>query len=267
MPDVRAFFGPHDLNLGWVPSFRYLLRRARVRLLLKELAPGKLLEVGCGSGALLIELSHMGFSCVGLETSDPARALAQRLIDSYAAPVVLHAAPQAEDWRSRFDLVMALDVLEHIADDVSALTQWSQWLRPDGKLLLSVPAHRSRWSAGDEWAGHYRRYDRDELLALLGRVGYRVEKLECYGFPFANLTEWLGAFYYRYALGRRQTQTHEQASASSGIERTPYLRTSRLLQSWAGMAVVQLACALQEAFIRTDLGSGYLVLASRPCVA
>src|SRR3546814_7757828 len=88
-------------------------------------------------------------------------------------------------------MVCAFDVLEHIEDDRLAIQEWIRWLAPNGKMILSVPAHRSRWGAGDVWAGHYRRYDRNDVEQLLVSCGMEVEHLECYGFPLANATELL----------------------------------------------------------------------------
>src|SRR3546814_13621988 len=68
------------------------------------------------------------------------------------------------DWQSTFNMVCAFDVLEHIEDDRLAIQEWIRWLAPNGKMILSVPAHRSRWGAGDVWAGHYRRYDRNDVV-------------------------------------------------------------------------------------------------------
>ncbi len=266
MAGIDSFWGPHDVE-AWVPSLRYLLRRARILALMHDLPRGRLLEVGCGSGALLIELLAMGFHCVGLETSQPARALARHLCERHGVADPAIVTEPAPEWAASFDVVAAFDVLEHIADDRAAIAQWVRWLRPGGRLLLSVPAHSRRWNAGDEWAGHYRRYERDQLRALLAREGLTIEKMECYGFPFANLTEALGAFYYRRALNRRASSSTAYASALSGVDRKPWIAAHGLLQSWPGKAAVRTAIALQKPFLGTELGSGYLVLATKSCAA
>src|SRR3546814_10271932 len=75
-------------------------------------------------------------------------------------------------------MVCAFDVLEHIEDDRLAIQEWIRWLAPNGKTILSVPAHRSRWGAGDVWAGHYRRYDRNDVEQLLVSCGMEVRSEE-----------------------------------------------------------------------------------------
>lgn len=265
MADYDRFWGPFDADAGWVPSLRYLLRRARILALVGELPRGRVLEVGCGSGALLLELSAMGFSCTGLETSAPARAIARRLAEGHRQAVPEIVSESVADWEGSFDLVAALDVLEHIAHDRAALAQWLRWLREGGRLLLSVPAHSRRWSAGDEWAGHYRRYDRAHLRTLIANMGLVIEHFECYGFPFANLTEAVGIPYYRLAMRRRKSLSTDLASSLSGIERKPWLKLHGLLRSSLGKATVQTALVLQNRFLSTDWGSGYLLLARKPC--
>jgi 2-polyprenyl-3-methyl-5-hydroxy-6-metoxy-1,4-benzoquinol methylase len=130
---------------GWTPPIRYLLRRARIlSLLSKRPAVGKLLEIGCGSGALLCDLARLGFSAQGLETSTQALSMAARLAELTASPHHVFPVPQS-GWESAFDVICAFDVLEHIGNDVQALGEWTSWLAPTGEMILSVPAHRSRW--------------------------------------------------------------------------------------------------------------------------
>ncbi|MBA2371140.1 MAG: class I SAM-dependent methyltransferase, partial [Chloroflexi bacterium] len=76
-----------------------------------------------------------------------------------------------------FDSILCLNVLEHIEDDEDALQRFRRQLRPDGRLLLLVPAHRFLFGGYDRAAGHLRRYDRATLRALLHRAGFEIEEL------------------------------------------------------------------------------------------
>src|SRR3546814_16202134 len=93
-----------------------------------------------------------------------------------------------------------------LTDTLFPYTTLFRSLAPNGKMILSVPAHRSRWGAGDVWAGHYRRYDRNDVEQLLVSCGMEVEHLECYGFPLANATELLGNIAYRRMIDRKSTR-------------------------------------------------------------
>jgi SAM-dependent methyltransferase len=76
-----------------------------------------------------------------------------------------------------FDLVCALDVLEHLADDRAALGAIHHVLKPGGALLLSVPALRVLWGRQDVLAGHHRRYRRHELRERVLAAGFAIERL------------------------------------------------------------------------------------------
>jgi SAM-dependent methyltransferase len=80
-----------------------------------------------------------------------------------------------------FDLVCAMDVVEHVEDDVGALSELTRVLAPHGTLLISVPLHQSHWTAFDEFVGHCRRYEPARLTSLLAQFGLRVESSAVYG--------------------------------------------------------------------------------------
>jgi SAM-dependent methyltransferase len=86
----------------------------------------------------------------------------------------------------RFDLVAALDIIEHVEDDVGALGEIDRVLAPEATLLLSVPLHPSRWTDFDAAVGHCRRYPPDELLDLLGRHRIAVERSAAFGMQPKN---------------------------------------------------------------------------------
>jgi SAM-dependent methyltransferase len=95
----------------------------------------------------------------------------------------LTALPYPE---GRFDLVAALDIIEHVEDDTGALAEIDRVLARDGTLLLSVPLHPSRWTRFDAAVGHYRRYRPEELLALLASRGFVVERSAVFGMQPRN---------------------------------------------------------------------------------
>lgn len=76
-----------------------------------------------------------------------------------------------------FDLVTALDVVEHLDDDVAALRELRRVLRPGGHLLMTVPAHRFMWGDQDEVNLHKRRYVAAEVRDRLTTSGFEVRRL------------------------------------------------------------------------------------------
>lgn len=89
-----------------------------------------------------------------------------------------------------FDLLIAMDVLEHIQDDASALQSWLKHIKTGGGIFITVPAFQSLWSHHDEILNHKRRYTRISL-ARLGEVsGLTTVKIN-YGFGAVFPAAWI----------------------------------------------------------------------------
>jgi SAM-dependent methyltransferase len=112
-----------------------------------------------------------------VDISEPALAK----LRGRAASVTLDSILELPFADSRFDLVCAFDIVEHVDDDEPALSELSRVCAPGGALLLSVPLHSSRWTAFDEFVGHRRRYEPAQLLAKLEQHGFAVESSAVYG--------------------------------------------------------------------------------------
>lgn len=82
---------------------------------------------------------------------------------------------------SSFDLVCALDIIEHVEDDDGALSEVARTAKPNGVILLSVPLYAALWTSFDDFVGHKRRYEPPELIAKLARHSLTVEQSAAYG--------------------------------------------------------------------------------------
>lgn len=80
-----------------------------------------------------------------------------------------------------FDLVCALDIIEHVDDGAAALAELARVAAPGGSLLLSVPLHPALWTPFDDFVGHRRRYEPAQLLAELAELGFSVEQSAVFG--------------------------------------------------------------------------------------
>ena len=80
-----------------------------------------------------------------------------------------------------FDVVSAFDVIEHCAPEARAIAELVRVLRPEGRLLVSVPAYQWAWTDHDVRAGHHRRYTRPQLVAAIRNQGMLVDR-STYGF-------------------------------------------------------------------------------------
>lgn len=151
-------------------------RRAVLRSVLGRYAPESgagrtVLEVGCGSGGNLPMLSLYGTLCA-VELDDGARTQA---VQRGLARVEKGWLPDGLPFDGeRFDLIAALDVLEHIDDDRGSLRALRERLSPNGLLLLTVPAYMWLWSSQDEFSHHRRRYTRSQCVSLVRDSGLEV---------------------------------------------------------------------------------------------
>jgi SAM-dependent methyltransferase len=140
---------------------------------LKE--PGLALDIGCGGGytAWVFESYH---KMVGVDVSAEALKLClrrglRRLCQVDLANFLL---PFKSD---SFDVVLALDVIEHLDDDLGALMECRRILKPGGVLILTVPAFMWLWSPWDEALGHKRRYTALSLSKTIQEAGLSMKEL------------------------------------------------------------------------------------------
>jgi SAM-dependent methyltransferase len=112
-----------------------------------------------------------------VDISAPALARLQRRGAS-----VVHGTVTSLPYADRaFDLVCALDIIEHVEDDDAAWSEVCRVAKPNAVLLLSVPLHPARWTAFDDFVGHKRRYEPEQLARRLAEHGLVVEKSAVYG--------------------------------------------------------------------------------------
>jgi SAM-dependent methyltransferase len=112
-----------------------------------------------------------------IDMSAPALRLLKRRGASVARGTVTRL-PYAD---GGFDLVCALDIIEHVDDDASAWAEIVRVAAPHAVLLLSVPLHPARWTPFDDFVGHKRRYHPAELAQRLCAHGLNVERSAVYG--------------------------------------------------------------------------------------
>jgi SAM-dependent methyltransferase len=166
---------------------RAWLRYDLVDRLVGTLRPATVLEIGCGQGAMGARLAGRS-AYLAVEPDPVSYAVAVDRIRA-AGGEVLNADHTAVPAGRTFDLVCAFEVLEHLADDAGALADWVRFVAPGGQLMLSVPAFQDRFGPMDTRVGHYRRYEPDQLAALLTGAGLNHPDVRVYGWPLGYALE------------------------------------------------------------------------------
>jgi SAM-dependent methyltransferase len=154
--------------------------RGREAILLDVLAGlglpprASILDVGCGDGLFFPRLERYG-DVRGIEVDEALLTPDGPYRDRIATRPLGDPSYAAD--AGRFDLITALDVLEHIDDDGAAVAALAAMLREGGHLVVTVPAFPSLWDRHDEINHHRRRYTAGPLRALLQGAGLEVTHL------------------------------------------------------------------------------------------
>ncbi len=171
---VEEYDSLSETHWWWISRNNFVLNKLS-SLILSNL---EILDVGCGSGTLSKELLRFGV----LTAIEPDPDLYQKI--KIVPADIQNCDLFAFKTFKNFDLIVMLDVLEHISDDIAAIQKLATLLKPNGLVFLNVPAYNSLWSRHDELNYHYRRYHREELEAKFSNQGFKI--LEC-RYTFASL--------------------------------------------------------------------------------
>lgn len=151
----------------------YAARRKLLAQAVRGLPPGRALDVGAGAGGNTDVLRAAGWSATAVELSETGSAIARRR----GLPIVRADATVLPFSSASVDLVVSMDLWEHIVDDAEAAAEAFRVLKPGGHMFLAVPCGMTLWSDHDEAVGHVRRYERSDLTSLVSGAGFRLDRL------------------------------------------------------------------------------------------
>ena len=131
----------------------------------------KILDVGCGTGANLEMLAQFG-AAEGVDVSDEALEFCR------AKGLKTHKglAEKLPFTDESFNLVTALDVVEHLDDDVAGLKEMHRVLKSGGRTLIFVPAFMWLWGVQDDISNHRIRYTKKQIVERLEKAGFEIER-------------------------------------------------------------------------------------------
>jgi SAM-dependent methyltransferase len=165
----------------WFAGRRRILKGLLRQLVSESGVAGRprILDVGCGTGANLELLGEFG-DAEGVDVSpDALRFCRDRGLDK----VHLGAAEELPFEDQTFNIVTALDVVEHLDDDVAGLKEMYRVLKPGGRAMFFVPAFTFLWGVQDDISHHRRRYTLKQIKSAVSRAGFKVERG-----TYANIT-------------------------------------------------------------------------------
>jgi SAM-dependent methyltransferase len=219
----------------------------------RAVGPGKVvLEVGCTNGYMLDEVraAHPETALVGSDYSaGPLEKVAERHPD---VPLVQLDLVRSQLPSATFDGIVALNVLEHIEDDVAAFSQVRRMLKPGGTFVCEVPAGPGLYDPFDRLVGHFRRYRMGELVRKITGAGLGVERRSHLGF-FAYPAFW---------LLKKRNQAIE--ASAEDLQREAVLKTMRTGRS---SPLAQFVFGVEDAirpFVPMPFGIRCLVVAKAP---
>jgi SAM-dependent methyltransferase len=125
----------------------------------------KIFDFGCGSGYTVNVLQKWGYDARGGDASPEAIAHGIHQGIKGIVPLENQKVPLPEN---SFDVVLTLDVIEHIKDESSIVEELKRLVAPGGKIIAFVPAYQWLWGVQDEVAHHYRRYTATSFAKLFG---------------------------------------------------------------------------------------------------
>lgn len=160
---------------------------SELNALLKNKKPVNILDAGCGTGLMLPDLNNIGPTS-GMDFSLDAIGFAKKMYGGTIKQCCLPDDIPYDD--NTFEVLISLDVIEHVEDDLAALKSLRKRIIKGGVGIFTVPALMSLWSHHDVINEHKRRYDKEELEKKLVEAGYVVEKISYYNtllFPMIYL--------------------------------------------------------------------------------
>ena len=155
----------------------YRTRREILAALLAKLPLDRekslLLDIGCGTGGSSLVMSQFG-RAVGIDSKQSSFAISMDRPYTHRVVGSGEVLPFGDD---KFDVVAALDVLEHLDDDVGGATEIKRVIKPGGAVVIFVPAFSILWGYNDDFSHHRRRYTKATLRRTMEAAGLRIDTI------------------------------------------------------------------------------------------
>jgi 2-polyprenyl-3-methyl-5-hydroxy-6-metoxy-1,4-benzoquinol methylase len=177
-----------------------------MELLDKHLKKGyRVLDIGCGIGKWVLYLLKKGIDCIGIDTSEAAVEKAQQILlkNGYDHVIFKHSATELPFDRGHFDAIISFGLLEHFPNHEEVLKYWTAFLKPGGKIIISVPnGLRWDWMFFDTLFKWYK-----QKFRLKPRFTNRGFVSNNYGYEERWRPDYLARLFYRAQLSKMEIIT------------------------------------------------------------
>ena len=203
--------------------YRWLANRVRPYI------RGKTLEIGAGIGNFGKWLKD---AAAEYHASDVDPRLLPQLQENFEH-AFLWDVYQPFPRTDLYDVIISINVVEHLSNDTAALQALRERLNPDGIMIVIVPAMNFLFGTLDESFGHFRRYTKQKMTALLEQLSFKILKRE-----YVNVIGMAGWFIYGKIL-RRNKLPHELCSHFNVL--VPLLKLERPIAHFMGLSLLVVA--------------------------
>ena len=180
----------HEVSKNWIPLPRYLFRKKNILRELRKISGLKsFIDFGCGAGDLACTISEQGLIGEAYDFSESAINVANSIKQKKGLAdeqiIFKQSTKEIKKYNKKVDLVLCLEVLEHVENDKELYSNLVRLAKKN--IIISVPAKRDLFDASDEMAGHFRRYNREDLVSMLESVNVDSYKIISYGYQLNNM--------------------------------------------------------------------------------
>lgn len=210
-----------------------------------------IMEIGCSSGFLLRDLVKSFPEAIIMGADVVKEPLFRLAKDFPGVPLIRFDLLRCPLQDQSIDVLIMLNVLEHIEDDVGALRKAYNLLKPGGSLIIEVPAGPSLYDAYDKELCHFRRYSAAELQRKLTEAGFKIRRKSHLGFLLFPAFATIKLLKKWFASQKNEAVVREQASRTSGnalIKLAMKLESKYLSNVWLPFGIRVLTVATKDKY-------------------
>lgn len=213
---------------------------------------GPFLDAGCGVGDFSYFLSEKDLCGDAVDFSEEAIKITKEYNGKGLVNVILGDATELD---KKYNLIILMDVIEHIKEDKKFLSKISDKLNKDGYIFISVPNNPDEWDWDDEHYGHFRRYKKEEIRKILKENNIEVVKLWDFTFPVFWLMRRISL---KFMKPKEDIDNKENKTKKSSMN--PYWEMGLLSKIISNIPIWKLVYWVQFKFRKGNKGHEIIVL-------